>query len=71
LTDKENNIKGVVPRPMNEQLGRFVDVIRAKLPKAVPSLRDIQPQFDLVPGSNVINHLHDIKSPKKLEELGK
>jgi hypothetical protein len=24
-----------------------------------------------MPGSNVPNHPHDIKSPKKLEELGK
>jgi hypothetical protein len=46
-------------------------VVRIELPKAVPSLRDIQPKLDLVTGSNVPNHLHDIKSPKKLEELGK
>jgi hypothetical protein len=31
-----------------EQLGRFVDVVRVELPKVVPSLRDIQPQLDLV-----------------------
>ena len=37
----------------------------------MPSLQDIQPQLDLVLGSNVPNHPHDIKSPKKLEELGK
>jgi hypothetical protein len=46
-------------------------VIRAKLLKAVPSLRNIQPQLDLVPESNVPNHPHDIKSPKEFEELGK
>jgi hypothetical protein len=46
-------------------------VVRVKLPKAMPSLRDIQPQLDLVLESNVPNHPHDIKSPKKLEELGK
>jgi hypothetical protein len=69
--DKESGIKRVVPGPIKEQLGRFVDVVQAKLPKAVPSLRDIQPQLDLVSGSNVPNHPHDIKSPKKLEELGK
>jgi hypothetical protein len=44
-------------------------VVRLELPKAVPSMRGIQPQLDLVPGSNVPNHPHDIKSPKKLEEL--
>ena len=38
----------------------------------VPSiLQDIQPQFNLVTGSNVPNHPHDIKSPKRFEELGK
>jgi hypothetical protein len=47
-------------------------VVQAKnYQKKVPSLRDIQPQLDLVPESNVLNHPHDIKSPKKLEELGK
>jgi hypothetical protein len=44
-------------------------VVRAELPKAVPSMRGIQPQLDLVPRSNVPNHPHDIKSPKNLEEL--
>ncbi|XP_059442154.1 uncharacterized protein LOC132174532 [Corylus avellana] len=69
LTDTESSIKGVVPGPIKELLGRFVNVVRAELLKAVPSLRDIQPQLDLVTGSNVPNHPHDIKSPKKLEEL--
>jgi hypothetical protein len=50
LTDKESGIKGVVLGLIKEQLGRFVDVVQAELPKAVPSLRDIQPQLDLVPG---------------------
>jgi hypothetical protein len=71
LTDKESSIKGVVLGMIKEQLRRFVDVVEAKLPKAVPSLRDIQPQLDLVLRSNVPNHPHSIKSPKKLEELGK
>jgi hypothetical protein len=71
LTDKECGIKRVVPGPTKVQLGRFVCVVRAELPKAVPSLRDIQPQLDLVPESNVPNHPHDIKSPKEFEELGK
>jgi hypothetical protein len=38
LTDKERSIKGVVPGPIKEQLGRFVDVVRTELPKAVPSI---------------------------------
>ncbi|XP_059431630.1 uncharacterized protein LOC132165152 [Corylus avellana] len=71
LTDTESGIKGVVPGLIKELLGRFVNVVRAELPKAVPSLRDIQPQLDLVTGSNVPNLPHDIKSPKKFEELGK
>jgi hypothetical protein len=37
----------------------------------VLSLQVIQPQLDLVLVSNVPNHPHNIKSFKKLEELGK
>jgi hypothetical protein len=69
--DKESDIKGVVPGLIKEQLERFVDVVRVELPKAVPSMRDIQPQLDLVLGSNVPNHPRNIKSLRKLEELGK
>jgi hypothetical protein len=71
LTDKESSIKGVVLGLINEQLGRFVNIVQVELPKEVPSLRDIQPQLDSVPESNVPNHPYDIKSPKRLEELGK
>ena len=72
LMDKEGDIDGVVPGPIKEQLGRFVDVVQAELPKAVPSiLRDIQPQLNLVSGSNVPNHPHNITNSKKLAELGK
>ena len=72
LTDKENNIKGMVPGLIKEQLGRFVDVVRAELPKAVPSMRDIQPQLDLVPGSNVPNHLYTTSRVlKSLKNWGK
>ena len=38
LMDKESDIKGVVPGLIKEQLERFVDVVRAKLPKVVPSM---------------------------------
>jgi hypothetical protein len=34
-------------------------------------LQDIQPPRGVVPGSNVLNHLHKITSPKKLAKLGK
>ena len=71
LTEKESDIKGVVPGLIKEQLGRFVDMVRAELPKVVPSMQYIQPQLVLVLKSNVPNHPHDIKSPKKLEELEK
>jgi hypothetical protein len=43
LIDKESSIKGVVQELIKEQLGRFVVVVQAELPKVVPSLRDIQP----------------------------
>jgi hypothetical protein len=47
----------------------FADVFQAKLSEDVPPLRDIQPQLDLVLGSNFPNHLHYNKSPKEYEEL--
>ena len=47
-------------------------MVRAELPKAVPSiLQDIEPQLNLVPGSNVSNHPYNITSTKNLSELGK
>ena len=66
-----SDIKGVVSGLIKEQLEKFVDVVQVELPKMVPSMHDVQPQLDLVLGSNVPNHSYDIKSPKKLEELGK
>jgi hypothetical protein len=71
LTSKEGDINGVVPGPIKKLLKRFVDVVRAKLPKEAQPLQDIQPPRGVVPGSNVPNHPHKIMSPKKLAKLGK
>jgi hypothetical protein len=71
LTDKESDIKGVVPGPIKKLLEKFVDVVQAKLPKEAQPLQDIQPPRGVVPGSKLPNHPLHIKSPKEHEELGK
>ena len=71
LTDKESDIKGVVPRPIKKLLERFVDVVQAKLLKEAQPLQDIQPPRGVVPGSKLPNHPLHIKSPKEHKELVK
>ena len=69
LTGKKSNAKGVVPRLVNELLEGFSDVFQEKLPEEAPLLRDIQPQLDVVSGSNLPYHPHHNKCPKEHEEL--
>jgi hypothetical protein len=69
LTGKESSVKGMVPGLVKELLEGFSNVFQAKLLKEVSSLRDIQPQLDVVSGSSLPNHPHHNKSPKEYEEL--
>jgi hypothetical protein len=71
LMSKEGDTNGVVLGPIKKPLKRFVDVVRAELPKEVQPLQDIQPPHGVVPGSKLPNHPLHIKSPKEHEELGK
>jgi hypothetical protein len=71
LTDKESEIKGVVPGLIKKLIERFVDVVQTELPKEAQPLQDIQPPRGVVPGSKLPNHPLHIKSPKEHEELGR
>jgi hypothetical protein len=69
LMSMGSSVKGVVPEPVKEVLEEFVDVFLAKLPKEMPQLQGIQPQLDLVPGSNLSIHPHYNKGSKEHNEL--
>ena len=71
LTDKEGDINGVVLGSIKKLLKRFVNVVRAELPKEAQPLQDIQPPRGVVPGSKLPNHPLHVKSPTWHEELGK
>ena len=69
LVGKSVNLESKFPKTTTTLLEEFAGVFPPKLPNALPPIRDIQHQIDLVPKTTLPNKSHYRMSPKKHEQL--